>query len=737
MPLIFSDGGALQSVCLLGLFASFAGDYAMRQKLASINLSFGYFNQLAVPHREDLMRICSWAGHTETSGRWILPRVLELTYTAWDLKRFAQDCGWTGPLFRWDEERRFLLRCELDAAFFHLYLPAEANGGWCRAEEETADDLARLKASFPIPRDAVAYIMDTFPIVKRKDEERWGDYRTKRVILEICDAMAESIRTGQPYKTRLDPPPADPRVAHGSRAPEERTAPVLVRAERIGGLDELRVLRRVTPRRNERYMTCVPRLDLKVAASGFSDGQLPNFEEWVEVNASQPLRKGMFIAQVVGRSMEPLIPDGAYCLFQFKAPQVRRDLVGLFQLHSAEDPELGGRFTVKRLKLSTQVDEGEGWRRVVTLFPENPAYEPIVVGDDDVKFVAEFLEVLRPLVGDATEGWKEAISMNVSIDYESDGFACGGPVSNGHAVLDTSWDELLWAAVTVGRPNRQYVFRHGDASKYEAMFRWSITRMALEQRGPSARRLRRTDAAKTLDPSEKGAVNYFLGMTLCKLFAYRLLHAPWVMHLDVFRPLLNPVLSGRSRPDLVGQTRSNNWVALESKGRVSPPNADAKNKAKQQAQRLISVNGMCPTLRIGGITYFRNDVLQFFWRDPESEPQKRRNAIEITFDDRIWRYYYLPVSEIIRSRPQYFERMLREPLLMPVDGLDLDVGIHPLVLGLLAKEHWGETKRSCLDFSEELHQANYQADGIRVVAGCTWLSPFTEFDKPPEPFMLT
>jgi hypothetical protein len=59
------------------------------------------------------------------------------------------------------------------------------------------------------PRDAVAYIMDTFPIVRRRDEEKYdGDYRTKRVILEIYDAMQESIRSGQPYQTRLDPPPS-------------------------------------------------------------------------------------------------------------------------------------------------------------------------------------------------------------------------------------------------------------------------------------------------------------------------------------------------------------------------------------------------------------------------------------------------------------------------------------------------------------------------------------------------
>jgi hypothetical protein len=118
------------------------------------------------------------------------PRVIELTYTAWDLVSFAVDCGYDGPPFRWDEERRFILRSELDASFFHLYGIASAD---------------------------VDYIMDTFPIVRRRDEERHGEYRTKRVILKIYDAMAEAIRTGRPYQTRLDPPPADPRVAHPAR----------------------------------------------------------------------------------------------------------------------------------------------------------------------------------------------------------------------------------------------------------------------------------------------------------------------------------------------------------------------------------------------------------------------------------------------------------------------------------------------------------------------------------------
>ena len=56
--------------------------------------------------------------------------------------------------------------------------------------------------------------MDTFPIVKRKDEEKFGTYRTKDTILKIYDAMQESIRSGQPYQSRLDPPPADAACRH-------------------------------------------------------------------------------------------------------------------------------------------------------------------------------------------------------------------------------------------------------------------------------------------------------------------------------------------------------------------------------------------------------------------------------------------------------------------------------------------------------------------------------------------
>ena len=99
------------------------------------------------------------------------------------------------------------------------------DGDWVRARkedgcpyEETPEQLEELKKSFPKPRDAVSYIMDTFPIVKRKDEEKWGSYRTKEMILGIYDEMQGAIRTGGEYRTRLEPAPGDPRCCHPARA---------------------------------------------------------------------------------------------------------------------------------------------------------------------------------------------------------------------------------------------------------------------------------------------------------------------------------------------------------------------------------------------------------------------------------------------------------------------------------------------------------------------------------------
>jgi hypothetical protein len=175
-----------QSFLLLANLNSFALDYVSRQKLGGTHMTMFIVKQLPVLAPAAYAESCPWK-QSLTLAEWIKPRVLELTYTAWDLKPFAEDCGYDGPPFRWDEERRFQLRCELDAAFFHLYL---GSGEWQPAKDEPATDFTKLKETFSTPQHAVEYILDTFPLVRKADEEKYGTYRTKQRILEVYDHLA-------------------------------------------------------------------------------------------------------------------------------------------------------------------------------------------------------------------------------------------------------------------------------------------------------------------------------------------------------------------------------------------------------------------------------------------------------------------------------------------------------------------------------------------------------------------
>jgi hypothetical protein len=113
------------SAALCGMINSFVLDFVARRRIGSRHLKQFVFKQLPFLEKGVLLGSCPWQ-ITLAVKDCLLPQVLELTYTAWDLEPFAQDCNWPGPPFRWDEERRFLLRCELDAAFFHLYLGQES-----------------------------------------------------------------------------------------------------------------------------------------------------------------------------------------------------------------------------------------------------------------------------------------------------------------------------------------------------------------------------------------------------------------------------------------------------------------------------------------------------------------------------------------------------------------------------------------------------------------------------------
>lgn len=183
---------------LLGNLNSVAFDYSVRQKISGTHLKYHVTKQFPV---------LPPSAYKPQDLHFIVPRVLELTYTAWDLAPFAQDVwdeadeglrallrqqwesngghppnrpswlesAYPFPPFRWDEERRALLRAELDAYYARLY-------GLTREELCYILDPQSVKGpSFP---------GETFRVLKEKEIKAYGEYRTMRLVLEAWDRIA-------------------------------------------------------------------------------------------------------------------------------------------------------------------------------------------------------------------------------------------------------------------------------------------------------------------------------------------------------------------------------------------------------------------------------------------------------------------------------------------------------------------------------------------------------------------
>jgi hypothetical protein len=176
------DGGAGDGLghTICADWSSYVHDYIARQKISGTHLSKFIVKQIPTLPPSTYSAPCPFAPD-QSFADYIKPRVLELAYTAWDMKGFAESVGYDGPPFRWDDERRFILRCELDALFFGLYF---GFGEWRPATEhpESDEDFAALTKIFPAPINALDYVMETFPIVRRKELE---DETKMRVAQEL------------------------------------------------------------------------------------------------------------------------------------------------------------------------------------------------------------------------------------------------------------------------------------------------------------------------------------------------------------------------------------------------------------------------------------------------------------------------------------------------------------------------------------------------------------------------
>jgi hypothetical protein len=151
--------------CLLGNLGSLVLDYTTRQKIGGTHLKYNVFKQIAV---------LPPAAYNGEAARFISCRVLELTYTSHSIAGFAHDLSYDGSPFAWDEDRRAFLRAELDAWFAHAY-------------GLTRDELRYILD----PADVMGqdYPSKTFHVLKDKEIKLYGEYRTRRLVLDAWDRM--------------------------------------------------------------------------------------------------------------------------------------------------------------------------------------------------------------------------------------------------------------------------------------------------------------------------------------------------------------------------------------------------------------------------------------------------------------------------------------------------------------------------------------------------------------------
>ncbi len=173
LPLMSFDNqfSAQIYAALFGNLCSLVLDFVSRHKVGGTHLNYFIYKQLPIlPPKH----------YSEADLAFIIPRVLELTYTSYDLQTWAEDLGYTGPPFPYNPERRAQLRAELDAYYARLY-------GLTRDELRYILDPADIMGK--------DYPSETFRVLKNNDIRNFGEYRTGRLVLEALDRLERADLT--------------------------------------------------------------------------------------------------------------------------------------------------------------------------------------------------------------------------------------------------------------------------------------------------------------------------------------------------------------------------------------------------------------------------------------------------------------------------------------------------------------------------------------------------------------
>ena len=222
-------------------------------------------------------------------------------------------------------------------------------------------------------------------------------------------------------------------------------------------------------------------------------------------------------------------------------------------------------------------------------------------------------------------------------------------INNSNLPLKVTILDLLHSIITVGKPDVYHIFRYNYYSIYDILFRIYLLMSSLNFTQKS-NYINNSILFDNMDPSEKGAVNYFLGMTFSKLVASKIFNIKWLGHYSWYyhNGMVNNNSKSRSTADLIGlDVKNNEWAIFEAKGRNDHQYTSPLQKAIEQAKGIkYYVNGKKCTICIGSVLYRdkSNKNISIVLEDPEYD--KESKIVNIERDARFWKEYYFYAIEL-------------------------------------------------------------------------------------------
>ena len=260
------------------------------------------------------------------------------------------------------------------------------------------------------------------------------------------------------------------------------------------------------------------------------------------------------------------------------------------------------------------------------------------------------------------------------IPYETAGFSgAGSPPTAGD--LDVSMPHLFCAAATVGAT--PVALSAAQRPLIEVCWRIALVAATLDD----GTYWNRSDAYDRLDPSEKRAISYFLGMNQAKLTSEMLLGVSHLVHVDAMLAVLGHPPTNRSRPDLVGFDFATRQMSLsvEAKGRTRGWDRKVVDTAKSQAAALPSVLSTTSSLRVASLAYFQDRVWWSYLEDPEGFG----GGVPVT-PELVLVSYYLPlVRAVLTDGVVQAENSDNDRFAVLLPDLDMVLGLPRTVLTIL------------------------------------------------------